>query len=166
MITYPILSLAVPFLIGFSHDWMIVCGMFKKSKSISSVAVRIINRWLPVAIRILIAILFFVPYSQSSSLDFESGSPFVIENLVTGIFVLLLVFGFASRVTAIGALLMLGIRQMYIPLKAYEVILILMYVAIIYSGSGALSLWKPEDKLIFHRAGGRNRKDLKMERAG
>jgi hypothetical protein len=66
---------------------------------------------------------------------------------------LLIVFGVAARFSAILALCVLGFYQMYASLTPVQIALAVGYTAILYLGSGALSLWAPEDQLVYRRAG-------------
>jgi hypothetical protein len=68
---------------------------------------------------------------------------------------LLLLFGAAGRLTAILGLILLGLQQMSAPLSAFQIALAGLFTALLYLGTGGLSLWKPEDRLITRRAGER-----------
>jgi hypothetical protein len=73
---------------------------------------------------------------------------------VLGITALLaVVLGAAGRASAILALGLLGVQQFYTGFTLGEVVLVALYSAILFTGTGALSLWKPEDWFIYHRAG-------------
>jgi hypothetical protein len=52
-------------------------------------------------------------------------------------------------------LLALGFAQLLAPLTAGQIALGIAYTLILFIGSGALSLWTPEDYLYRHYAGGR-----------
>jgi hypothetical protein len=65
----------------------------------------------------------------------------------------LLLLGAAGRVAAIAGLAALGFQQMAAPLTALPLALAWLYGAILYLGTGILSVWKPEDRLIYRRVG-------------
>jgi FtsH-binding integral membrane protein len=75
----------------------------------------------------------------------------VLETIVG----VMLVLGAAGRVAAIMALVLLGVNQMYASLTSEQILLAFAYTAILFIGSGALSLWTPENRLIYRRAGER-----------
>ena len=57
---------------------------------------------------------------------------------------MLLLLGAAARITAIVGLSLLGISQIFTPLMPVQVTLAVLYTAVLYLGSGAMSLWTPE----------------------
>jgi hypothetical protein len=67
--------------------------------------------------------------------------------------ILMIVFGVAARFSAILALGILGFYQMFASLTPLQISLAVAYTAILYLGSGAFSLWAPEDQLVYRRAG-------------
>jgi hypothetical protein len=77
----------------------------------------------------------------------------VALGLLEAAVVLMLLFGAAGRVTAIVGLLVLGINQIFASLTLGQFLLVTAYTAILFLGTGAYSLWTPEDRLIYRRAG-------------
>jgi hypothetical protein len=66
---------------------------------------------------------------------------------------LCLVFGVAGRIAAIAALVVLGLLQAAAPLDLLQQALILLYANLLFLGTGALSLWPVENRLVYKRVG-------------
>ena len=67
--------------------------------------------------------------------------------------ILLIFLGAGGRTSAIVGLGLLGIYQIFAPLTPMQVTLAVFYTAIMYLGTGAYSLWMPENHLIYRRLG-------------
>jgi hypothetical protein len=61
--------------------------------------------------------------------------------------------GFAGRLAALGAVLMSGFALRADPGAGLAWVTLLTGVAVFYTGTGRYSLWKPEDWLIYKKAG-------------
>lgn len=158
---------ALPFLVGFSRDWLFASGAIRTSEILPARFRDWITAWLPVLLRLVIAMVALLPLVkgllvhstpvisfggqgwQSAAVNLEW---FEWPEIVI---VLLLLFGIAGRITAILGLCLVGFHQMFAGLTPSQVFLVIAYTAILFMGSGALSLWKPEDRLIYRRAGER-----------
>jgi hypothetical protein len=75
--------------------------------------------------------------------------------LLEGLMLLLLATGSAGRLAALAVLLLQGIYQLAAPLSFIQLLLILASAAVFFMGTGPISLWTPEDRLIYQRAGAR-----------
>ncbi len=75
--------------------------------------------------------------------------------ILEGFLFLLLVTGSAGRLAALAVLLLQGIYQLAAPLSVQQLLLILASAAVFFLGTGPISLWTPEDRLIYRRAGAR-----------
>jgi CDP-diacylglycerol--glycerol-3-phosphate 3-phosphatidyltransferase len=142
---------ALPFLAGFLRDWLFVSGVLRPGSKLPGGLQSALTRWLPVFLRLGIAALVLSTWVSSSLAAKDATALIVFEAVI----VALLVLGVASRVMAIAALILLGVHQMLAPLTPTQVLLAIAYTTILFMGSGAFSLWKPEDRLIYHRAGER-----------
>jgi len=158
---------ALPFLIGFGFDWLTVCGVrFVNRPSQGRLKALSLDR-LPILLRLLAVILILAELNRF--LDLYSGwlsgqlAPRLPQSQ-TGLLLLIalqslvlvtLALGVSGRVAGIVGLCLLGIQQLIASLTPAQIALALLYTAILYLGTGALSLWKPEDRLIFSRAGER-----------
>jgi CDP-diacylglycerol---glycerol-3-phosphate 3-phosphatidyltransferase len=160
------LFIAIPFLSGFLLDWLYASGVLQASTGQNLAnANRMLNRALPIVLRlVLIAVIpiliweRFQSYSNSD-LAYSAVTLFSSEIAWLMLFTLeilgmvLVVMGAAGRVVSIAGLLLLGIHQFYASLHPLQYLLIVVYISIIYLGSGPYSLWKPEDRLIYQQAG-------------
>jgi CDP-diacylglycerol--glycerol-3-phosphate 3-phosphatidyltransferase len=151
---------AAPFLIGFLVDWLTVSGHRLGESSIP-----LSNRWkwtntalnwLPAGLRSIAALLI----TGQITIWFQTGISYapVAAYFIGLAQVLVLVFlllGASGRISAIAGLVLLGLQQMSANLTPTQIALIMLYTAILYLGTGPLSLWKPEDRWIYRRAGER-----------
>jgi hypothetical protein len=64
-----------------------------------------------------------------------------------------LVFGIAGRLCAIAGLVVLGFHPVTLVPDSISFILIIMFTNLLFLGTGTLSLWPVEDRLIYHRIG-------------
>jgi CDP-diacylglycerol--glycerol-3-phosphate 3-phosphatidyltransferase len=73
--------------------------------------------------------------------------------LVDGLLLILVLTGSMGRLAALAILVLLGFYQLQAPLTLQQLFLILASAGTFFLGTGPLSLWTPEDRLIYHRAG-------------
>jgi CDP-diacylglycerol--glycerol-3-phosphate 3-phosphatidyltransferase len=156
---------AVPFLAGFLRDWLLACGtpasrIIGRGQFLAS-----LPRWAPVGLRILAVALAAGPASQrfldfSQQAAFYAGQGMPMPNLLVGLqgaaetlVVLLILFGVSGRAAAVLGLSLAAIDQAIAGPTLTQAILMAAYTAILFAGTGPLSLWTPEDKLIFRRLG-------------
>jgi hypothetical protein len=74
-------------------------------------------------------------------------------SLIEGIAIAALFFGILGRVTSIVVLVEAGFRQQYILLGPLDWILLAGCTALLFWGTGSLSLWQPEDNWYQRRLG-------------
>lgn len=159
------IAFALPFLVGFTKDWLIASGIIRATGNEISRWQIIFNDWLPVVLRLAILFLStgpvsqrFIHYSEQVAFYSARGMPSAtIGVLSLGILeiavVSLLVLGILGRVAAVIALLILGYNQIFASLTISQVLLLMAYAAILFTGTGAFSLWTPENRIIYRRAG-------------
>lgn len=154
----------LPLLAGFGRDWLYVSGVLKPTPTTSTAAntwpAGFFSRWLPVGLRVVILALMAGWLWTNGMPGIVVGVPLAeqpVANVLIGFFNLLvaalLVLGIAPRVAAMVGLVALGFGQILAPLTPIQVALAVIYTIILYIGSGALSLWQPEEYLFYHRAG-------------
>jgi CDP-diacylglycerol---glycerol-3-phosphate 3-phosphatidyltransferase len=156
---------ALPFLIGFVIDWFGVSGLLRQNNNRQTgAAFTFLLTWVPIALRmaVLIAILPAIGgevdnvLAQFVQATDQVRAPATLSIILFGAEIMVLFFlvlGAAGRVAAIAGLLLLGIHQIHVDLNFTQYLLIFVYVAILYVGTGKYSLWKPEERLIFNQAG-------------
>ena len=162
---------ALPFLAGFLLDWLFVSGMLQPGKAAFrrfQTAFRtgyqqIIARWFPVGLRLGILALSLDTLLSSLQALPEGTTERAILGGLEVFAVMAITIGLAGRIMGILGLLLLGFHQMAAPLTAVQILLAAAYTCILFMGSGALSLWKPEDTLIYHRAGERQAVQVECE---
>jgi CDP-diacylglycerol--glycerol-3-phosphate 3-phosphatidyltransferase len=150
------LFFGLPFLAGFTLDWLHVSGVrLPKGIRAKTKERTWLSRWLPLALRIAILVvslpILAERYHSLTTLQPQLLFLTVLETIA----VLMLVFGAAGRVAAILALITLGINQVYVDLTPTQIALAMAYTTILFIGSGDFSLWKPEDNMIYRRPGER-----------
>lgn len=153
----------LPLLVGFGLDWLYVSGALKRRPENSAGFQARIERWLPVGLRAMILTLHLTLFSSwQAGLQADPALLFLL-GLLYLLGVAMLVLGFLPRLASILALLALGVYQMLAALNPAQIALAVAYTLILYLGSGALSLWTPEDYLYRHHAGKRRAMDARRE---
>jgi CDP-diacylglycerol--glycerol-3-phosphate 3-phosphatidyltransferase len=145
----------LPLLVGFGRDWLYVSGVLRNDPGRNIELQAWAERWLPVGLRLIILVFnlsYFVRWR--AALTVESPA-YALIGLLNWLAVAMLVLGILPRVASIGALLALGLAQLLAPLTPAQIALGMAYILILYIGSGAFSLWTPEDYLYRHQAGER-----------
>jgi len=158
-------AFALPFLMGFARDWMAASGIIQPAYKAFSRLQTIFNDWAPVLLRLSILFLSAGPISQRF-LDYNGQVAFYtahgLPSAAIGVLILailetvvvsLLLLGAIGRVTAVVGLLLLGVNQIFAGLTTSQMLLLIAYTAILFTGTGAFSLWTPENRIIFRRAG-------------
>ena len=157
---------ALPFLIGFSWDWLNVSGIVKVGAGRRFETVkRFATEWLPLFFRLCIPILMIWQYvgfdvdldtiAQSLSANLGAGTSLLLVVLI--LFDILIPFslliGAAGRIAGILGLIILGVHQSFSPLTGIQIALLGSYGFLMYFGTGRFSIWKPENGMIYRRAG-------------
>jgi CDP-diacylglycerol---glycerol-3-phosphate 3-phosphatidyltransferase len=145
-----------PFLINFLRDWFVVTGQIQPSGQKQSPAR---PTWLrtayqqvfPLVLRAALIILLVSLLVYQSSL----ASPATGIMLVAGLAILPILLGAAGRIFALAVLLMSGFGFQQAPLEWRYWLIMMVSTVLFLRGTGRFSLWKPEDWLIYHRAGER-----------
>jgi CDP-diacylglycerol--glycerol-3-phosphate 3-phosphatidyltransferase len=143
----------LPFLVGFIRDWLTVSGVIQSGNGLTKRISRLLLHWLPLALRLAILALILIGLFQWIEIASKSNRApltLVVFNLVI---VVMIVLGVAPRITSILGLCLLGLFQAYTSLTSVQITLAIAYTAILYLGGGAYSLWKPEEFLVYKRAG-------------
>lgn len=154
------------FLVGFLLDWFYISGDItpqKIGRLLNTYASHI--RGAIFSIRIITAGLVFVTiwdrlqiFLVGIGVSPGPGVPGLPENWIwftsLDVFLLILLFtGSAGRLAALAVLILQGFYQLVAPLSVIQNILILASAGVFFLGTGPISLWKPEDRLIYRRAG-------------
>jgi len=137
---------SIPFLINFLLDWLVVSGLIQPfSGKFWDVIKRFFLQWLPLFFRLGV-IFLTVRQLITAGLD----SPSFLLDLLVGMCILV---GSAGRISAVAGMVLLGMHQIQAYLTTVQLGLMWRYGVLMYLGTGAWSVWKPEDRLIFRKAG-------------
>lgn len=169
---------ALPFLAGFTRDWLTVSGVvftgpvdpeihprelpfkYSQEKGYTLTGRRVFLRWLPVALRAILVAglavkLAYQANASSSRLAGFLGPGSGLIFLFFFIAAVLLAAGAAGRVGAVLALFAFGLQARTNALDGMDLFLIIISTALFFLGTGAASAWTPEDRLIERRLGER-----------
>jgi CDP-diacylglycerol--glycerol-3-phosphate 3-phosphatidyltransferase len=159
---------SLPFLVGFARDWLAVSGVLHPIQMTFERLHQFTFRWLPVGLRALAAGLWLSPWTPGFNDYLISGQAATLSGLIVPgrwvtvlaiaefTVILLLVMGLLGRGAAAAGLVLLGLHQAFASLTPSQYLLAGVYVALLYLGTGAYSLWQPEERLIYYRAGERS----------
>jgi len=148
----------LPFLVGFLYDWFLVTGKIDPDKGAAFFA-RIASlkmlRIIPLALR-LVVVWFLWSYTHMvGDLIFREYSQFLglLWYMLSFAALPMLLFGVVGRLGAIFVLISSGMA-FSIPENSFIYMLLIGAGTILFfTGTGAFSLWSPEEWLIYNRAG-------------
>jgi CDP-diacylglycerol--glycerol-3-phosphate 3-phosphatidyltransferase len=166
---------AIPFLVGFSLDGLAVGGWRPSGRnpelagstdalltgpadlSARMSLLRTITRWSPVLLRFAVVLLLSARISEQY-VSLSTGEIFLSQPALGligfGLFgMVLLSLGAAGRLGALAVLFSAGFHQRLAGLDSVDLLLIAGGTGLFFLGTGPLSLWKPEDRLIRKRLG-------------
>lgn len=158
---------ALPFLVGFGIDWLAVCGIHIGSNPLQARLKAFSMSRLPIILRLMAILLILAELSRFLSVNsgrlsdqpalglFYTQASILLLIGMQSLVLIFLALGMSGRVVAILGLCLLGFQQVLASLTPAQIALAILYTSILYLGTGALSLWKPEDRLIFSRIGER-----------
>ena len=139
---------ALPLLTGFVRDWFAVSGVKASSRTVKGWRKQA-GKWGPFALRIALGGLLAFTLVDLT----RGGSAPAGALLVGGAAFVGLVLGAAGRFFGLVVLLMSGLALQAAPLDWRLWALLLLGTAVMTFGTGAYSIWRPEDWLIHHRIG-------------
>ncbi len=148
----------LPFILGFMLDWFVLTGWLPADwVARSNLLQAVLEKYLPILFRLGVVGLLLALVSPEwrsgvmAAADRGGGQPLAVIAAL-GLAGLILA-GIGGRAAALGALLLLGFAQ---PLVGPTPILLAGVVCaagVFFFGTGPLSLWKPEDCLVYRHAG-------------
>jgi CDP-diacylglycerol--glycerol-3-phosphate 3-phosphatidyltransferase len=159
---------ALPFLAGFGLDWLEVSGAKAGTRirmgRFTGLQHTVTSR-LPVLLRaIAVTLLAVIILSDVHDGVWPprvltgqvSSSPFLwmlAIFMLQGIGGVLLALGAAGRIASLAILFSRGLLLHFASVTPADILLILCSAGLFFLGTGAYSLWKPEDRLIYRRLG-------------
>jgi CDP-diacylglycerol--glycerol-3-phosphate 3-phosphatidyltransferase len=174
---------ALPFLIGFFLDWLTISGFsssnfvkqnFVREKSLqeskppgTTYHVLLLRKWLPLIVRIVLAVLLLIWLFEKARLVFASPVSTINQNLAeispviwAGLLLLLIcgglvlvILGAAGRAAALLVLFGLGMYLEVFQLGLIEILIVFAATGLFYLGTGSYSIWIPEMTIITRRLG-------------
>jgi CDP-diacylglycerol--glycerol-3-phosphate 3-phosphatidyltransferase len=136
--------LMLPFIGGFVRDWLVVSGRIDPAsasyRALTEPIRKAVTGWLPVLLRIAVIAVAVAEIVR-------------LRQWVAGVLVLLLALGAAGRIAALALLALTGLSITSGGLTPARTALMVGTIALMFTGSGALSLWQPEDAFLRWRAG-------------
>ena len=147
----------VPFLAGFLRDWLVVSGRIKTG---SSQPAPWEERWrcllrerLPVVLRAVLLLSFLSALDKTAAFfSGNAGGPFYsfgpIARAILLLSVVMVSLGVMGRLTALPILLLSGLWISHQGSDPMWCLLMVAAAALLISGSGNLSLWRPEEKYL------------------
>lgn len=140
---------AFPFLLGFLYDWLLVSGQIDAAKG-AAFFERFSSPVFQIALLVLrvatVALLAFFLLRENLA---------VVWLLIFTPLALLLALGLLGRLAAFSILVFLGLLSGNQPLTGLYPALFVLATTLFFAGTGALSLWSPEEWIIYNRAGER-----------
>lgn len=135
----------LPFLLGFVKDWLISCGRIDPYSSTWKQQKQRINRFLLGYLPVVLRGFLLIP--GVAALQGEIGHDGVLLIALS-----LLLLGFLGRLTSLVMSVWLGLMlSPCTPLADW--LLFCEVVVLMLSGTGPFSLWQPEERFLFTRAG-------------
>jgi len=137
-----------PFLGNFFYDWLQVSDKLPFTKRNRKTLARLwknISSWGPLLVRVLLVVALLI----------KMAGPGVTDTYLffAAIAIVAFAFGIAGRLFAIVALIETSLLLFGQNLQRIDFFLLFSATALLYLGTGAYSLWKPEDALIKYRLG-------------
>lgn len=147
-----------PLLIGFVRDWLVVSGQIStnadQQSSLDLWMQSLAKKPLPLALRIIIltsGITTLAGYSE-----FQTDLAWI---LVYSFCCLLAVVGFMGRSAALLLILLLASNQSPFGITILSETLFAAAAALVLIGTGTMSLWMPEETILYRRNKGCSTKD-------
>lgn len=159
-----------PLLVSFARDWLVVSGLVNSAsggyRRARSLARTVLLRWVPVPARAVTVLSLVAEVSRKSvrlpaqaMLFQQAGLPF--GERTVGLFLILEVLGalliglgIAGRAAAFVLLFPVGFTIVAAGLTDGSAVLLSGVLTVVILGTGAFSLWQPEDRIFTRRLGG------------
>ena len=136
----------IPFLGGFLYDWLLVAGKIDPHKGAAYFEELLSFAWLP-------WVLFLLRLCTAVALAYTIFvQPLNVIWTVSQILLIVMLFaGVLGRLAAILVLIFTGLN--FASIFPASLILLVLGTILLFTGTGTLSLWSPEEWLIYNRAG-------------
>jgi CDP-diacylglycerol--glycerol-3-phosphate 3-phosphatidyltransferase len=164
---------ALPLVASFGRDWLVVSGRLDPASAVYQVTrtrlLRLLTGWLPVLLRLVMVLVsagFLLPVVAAPEsrrlLLAWPGSPWPLFTadalgILAVLTTVMLALGVLGRLASVGLMAPTAVTVLTQDLHLYNGLLVAGLVALMLLGSGYLSLWQPEERLLRRRAGSQRR---------
>lgn len=150
----------IPFLAGFVRDWLVVSGRADATsdsyRKLTHSLGNVMQHWIPVGLRLAIGgalLFFFGPALQTSNFaPYSTMSPLTVSWIL--LLALLTISGAVGRLAATLLAIFLGLALVRLGSHPATLIVIGCCLALMLLGTGAWSIWQPEEIFLQRRYGG------------
>jgi CDP-diacylglycerol--glycerol-3-phosphate 3-phosphatidyltransferase len=152
---------SIPFTFSFGRDWLVVSGLLDPQSVLYTTArlrfKRVFLHWLPPILRLaLAAALASLTATMITSGTAWTPAPQAILSGVQVVAGACIAVGLAGRLASVGLIVPLGLGAYADGLTPQRGLALGLAIGTLILGSGAASLWKPEETLLRRRAGERD----------
>jgi len=140
----------MPSLIHFWRDWLWVSGQIGRPHQRTRWTIGQQARfWFPLFLRAVMVLAITVFVLQELRQPVPDTAALILSSMALPA----LILGAAGRITALGMLVMVGFLLQNNPGQNLFWLLFTLGTLILIVGTGPYSVWTPENRLIYHRAG-------------
>lgn len=160
---------ALPLAVSFGKDWLIVSGRVDPAspgyRRVVGQLLRVTTYWLPVLLRAVIVGAALLLLASALVTGGQGVAAFAVPGLpwpqLSGMLVLILALpglpmvalGWLGRVGAILLIVAASASVLNTGLGALNGLLLAALITLLFTGTGAFSLWQPEERLLSRRVG-------------
>ena len=138
-----------PLLLGFFRDWLVVsCRIKTDASQQAGLDLWLRSLMLKVPIVLRLTILVGGIYSFIDSGDYQLP---LAWQLVLSLCFIAAIFGFMGRSACLFLVLLLGSTLSPLGISIFSATLFASAAALMLSGTGTMSLWAPEDRVLYRR---------------
>jgi CDP-diacylglycerol--glycerol-3-phosphate 3-phosphatidyltransferase len=146
----------LPFMAGFIEDWSEVSGRIgpasHRYRAAKRLATAVGTVWLPLLLR-LVLVVAMIGLAIAGQGSFSSPWMGNIFGLAVVVATIMVALGAAGRLAALGLLVAACSPILAHGLDVLNGLMLVCAIALMLLGSGAYSIWRPEDALLNRRAG-------------
>jgi CDP-diacylglycerol--glycerol-3-phosphate 3-phosphatidyltransferase len=151
--------IAVPFLAGFVRDWLFTSGVLDVNspsyQAWSGRLTAVVQRWLPVPVRLAVLVVFVLNFLQTGHLAFFEQQPLAGAAWLA-LLGMLVGAGIAGRTAGMLLAIFISLAAARWGVTQLSLILMGCGLTLLLFGSGALSVWQPDETLLQRRARGQS----------
>lgn len=147
----------IPFLSGFIRDWLVICGHIQTNseqwRRIEQHIKNILTKYLPLVLRFIVIFWAGLTMFQNEKTYLFLEMKHYLWERMTIIAFLMIVFGIAGRIASFLLSFSTGLMIMKLGTINELILIFSCSLILMQTGTGMFSLWQPEERIIFKRAG-------------